>query len=1024
MCPERCCSASSGSRQEQGNQGMTDIPDPHTIPNPDALKRVQAKKSRKAAKKPADSEAASNEPGIDALLARCAINLTEQANRGILKRAYGRDDAIEAIWQLLRADSNKRPLILGKARSGKTSLAYEIARRIALGNCPDELKGIIVYETAPASLISALQFGEGWRENLNKLLQGLGETSGALLFLRDAHSATGFGKQGDSESDLADALVSALRAGKLRWLAEARADLWRTVNGAETSFAECFTPVILNEMTTDATRVILELVALDRAGDPAIEPQIAAIESILDIAGRFLLNQALPGKAIDLLDEALRYARRASAPTLEPEHVIASFAERTGLARLLLDDASPFEESAVHRYFADRVLGQEPAVAAVVQAVALLKARLNDPARPMGVFLFLGPTGVGKTELAKTLCAFLFGAEERLLRFNMADFAFYWQYEELFGDPDAEDLANRRGMLSRKLTGETFGVVLLDEFEKAHETIFQRFLQVFDEGILVNPAGEEINLRNMVLIMTSNFGAQFLQGESWGFAAREDLDAAERRIMRETESFFTPEFINRLDSVIFFKPLSLADMRQIAYRELQRLFEREGLVRRRIAVELDDAVVDLLLKHGYSLRFGARYLKRQIEKRISYPLARAILAGTPPNHSTVPTLLRLYTRGEHIEAGWVREDDEPATGEHEAAPEIAALLAALPVLEERLASLSSQNRLPELHERMDDLLAKMSGPAFWDNGRAAETHLVELGEISRRVDSYETLERQIDDLRTLVERIEGRFEGRLLPEASRLSQQIERALTFIELEAIFSTPEEWNDALIVVQTAPGEPREHHWADQLVGTYIAWAERRDLTCAVIDESLLENGEWRTTLVIEGRGAYGLLQSERGTHRFSEIVRTGDVRRKQISQVLVNILPVIEEPQVRLSAGELMIELRPIRERGRRLHKLRHEARAVYLPTGNTVLITCEGDAATTEARARMILRGLLHVERSTPSSALQADPPWGSVVRAYQLSQRSSVKDPRTGIAHPHPRAVFDGDIDRFVIGYLRKMIRE
>ncbi|NJO85273.1 MAG: ATP-dependent Clp protease ATP-binding subunit, partial [Blastochloris sp.] len=339
------------------------------------------------------------------------------------------------------------------------------------------LRGLTIYETSPSSLTSALQFGEGWRGNLNTLLQEVTESGDALLFLRDTHHAVGAGKQSDDESDLADALVNTLRSSKLRLVAEARADLWRVASGEDATFAECFAPVVLPELLIEATRPILEAVARDLSTTPPVETQPAAIETILDIAARFLLSQSLPGKAVDLLEDALRYVRRHNLPILSAGDVIASFVERSGFARLLLDDEASFNETTVHRYFADRVLGQEPANAAVVQAIALLKARLNDPSRPMGVFLFLGPTGVGKTELAKTLCAFLFGTEERLLRFNMADYAFYWQYEELFGDPDSDELANRRGLLSRRLAGETFGVVLLDEFEKAHEMIFQRFLQ-------------------------------------------------------------------------------------------------------------------------------------------------------------------------------------------------------------------------------------------------------------------------------------------------------------------------------------------------------------------------------------------------------------------------------------------------------------------------------------------------------------------------------------------------------------------
>jgi ATP-dependent Clp protease ATP-binding subunit ClpA/protein subunit release factor B len=1006
---------------------MTHVPHPddRLPPQPGKLPNaaVEGKKRKKRSNKATESD--SVEPTVELMLSRCAVNLSEMAQRGELRAAYGRDEEIEAVWQLLRMDSSRKSLLLGKARSGKTALAHEIARRIAVGDCPDALRGFTIYETSPASLTSALQFGEGWRGNLNKLIQGLAESGDALVFLRDTHNAVGAGKQGDDESDLADALVNPLRNSKLRWLAEARADLWRAASGEDVTFTECFTPVTLPELSIEATRPILEAVARDLATTPPVEPQPAAIETILDIAARFLLNQSLPGKAIDLLEDALRYVRRHNLPTLSAGDVVASFVERSGLARLLLDDDVPFDEAAVHKYFAERVLGQEPANAAVVQAIALLKARLNDPARPMGVFLFLGPTGVGKTELAKTLCAFLFGTEERLLRFNMADYAFYWQYEELFGDPDADELANRRGLLSRRLAGETFGVVLLDEFEKAHEMIFQRFLQVFDEGILVNPAGEEINLRNMVIIMTSNFGAQLLQGEPWGFAGREDIDAAERRILRETETFFTPEFINRLDSVIFFKPLSMADMRQIAYRELQKLFQREGLTRRNITIELDDSVVDLLLKHGYSSRYGARYLKRQIEKRISYPLARAILSSS---NDRVERVVRLYARGEHIEAGWAPEAEELTVDGLEAGdvkgprrlPSPTEIEATAHALDQRLETYLERVGVPVARARMDELLAEMSGPAFWDDGRTTEERLTELGEISRRLDRSQELTRIMNDLRVTLARIAERHERRLLPEAFRLSEQLERDLSFAELEGYFVEPKEWGDAYVVISTALGDKSATRWAAQLVDMYLGWARQHGLNGNVVDETPDDSDEWRMTLAIEGYGAYGLLQAERGTHRFAEIVRVGETRRKQVTQVRVEILPVVEENAIRIPTGDQAVDSRPLQSRGRRLRRLRSEARAVYLPNGATAVVTSDSDPATAEALAVSLLRGRLLLARANSGGGLEADAPWGAVARAYQLSRHSTVKDPRTGVAHRYPRAVFDGDLNRFIEGYLRK----
>ncbi|NJO85275.1 MAG: PCRF domain-containing protein [Blastochloris sp.] len=278
----------------------------------------------------------------------------------------------------------------------------------------------------------------------------------------------------------------------------------------------------------------------------------------------------------------------------------------------------------------------------------------------------------------------------------------------------------------------------------------------------------------------------------------------------------------------------------------------------------------------------------------------------------------------------------------------------------------------------------------------------------------------MSDLRTLLGRIAERHERRLLPEAVRLSEQLARELSFAELEGYFVGPEEWGDAYIVISTAPGDTSAARWAAQLVDMYVAWARRHGMTSSVVDETPDDSGEWRLTLMIEGHGAYGLLQAERGTHRFAEIVRAGDTRRKQVSQVRIEVLPLVEESTIRIPAGDQAIDARPMQSRGRRLRRLRSEARAVYLPSGAVATVTSDGDPARAEALAVSILKARLRLARASVGNGLEADPPWGSVARAYQLSRHSVIKDPRTGVAHQHPRAVFEGDLNRFIEGYLRK----
>jgi ATP-dependent Clp protease ATP-binding subunit ClpA/protein subunit release factor B len=953
---------------------------------------------------------------LQGLLARCAVDLRARAERDELRPAFLREAEISTALQLLTSTEHLHPIILGKPRSGKTALAHELVRRIVAGDGAETLRELPIYEITPSSLLSGLQFGEGWRNNVSTLFTKLADQGPVLLLIRDLHTAVGAGvKRGDDDDDdLAAALESSLRNENIKVIAEARPDRWQSIAADRESFADLFAPLHLPKLGADEVATILRSVAERVSLRTSIAIPDAAQATVLDVAGRFILNQAFPGKAIELLEDTILVAEREKAAELEHRHVVECFGARTGLAKLLLDENEPFDEAALRRSFGERVLGQDPAVAAMVQKLALLKARLHDPARPMGVYFYLGPTGVGKTELAKTLAATLFGSEDRFVRFNMADYSGEYDFAQLFGRSWGDSDAERRGKITMALINFPFAVLLLDEFEKAHRSIFNRFLQLFDEGLLVNAMGEEVNLRNTIIIMTSNFGASIVQGESWGFSAREGIDAVERRVLRETEEFFSPEFINRLDGVTFFKPLSQSDMRQIAARELRKLFEREGLVRRGVQVELDDAVLDVLLKHGYSIRYGARYLKRQIEKMVTYPLASALLARPRETGG----LLRLYVARDHIKAAWVMDEDEPmptaadeaGTGVPRTVEEAAALVQSLGG---RLAALTGALNLGQSRERQAELMEEMSGPAFWDDPNHAQSQLAELGEVARRVDRCDDLLRLHDEVEHLLERVRERRERRMFPELLRVAARLERDLRFAELEMRFRSPEDWGDAYMVLESGAEGQR---WVRQLASTYLTWAQAKNFEASVVEESAPDDSQARVTLQISGSGAYGLLRGEMGTHRIAET--GGEPRQKSVTQVLVSVLPVPGENAPRPPAVELDIGTTPVRAVGQFLRKLRSAGRAIHTPSGTAALVTTTTERAARELAVQLLHARLLWTRLDDPLDS--AADPWGSVVRAYHFAKRSYIKDPRTNVTSSNPRDVLNGGLDAFIEAGLRE----
>lgn len=964
---------------------------------------------------PSERKTMPDNEAIQNLLNRCAIDLRQRAERDELRPAFARTAEINAAFQMLASPEHLHPLILGKPRSGKTALIHELVRRIVTKDAPEGLHNIAIYEVSPASLLSGLQFGEGWRANISTLFNGLAETGPTLVFIRDLHAAVGAGvrRGDDDDDDLAAALESSLRDGRVKIIAEARPDRWQSIAADRESFADLFAPLTLPLLPQAEVTDILHQVADRMTAKNSMTITAESRATVLDVAGRFILNQAFPGKAIELLEESVLIAEREQASTLEHEHIIACFGARTGLAKLLLDEHETFDELALRRSFGDRVLGQEPAVIAMVEKLALLKARLHDPTRPMGVYLFLGPTGVGKTELAKTLAATLFGSEERFVRFNMADYSGEWDFQQLFGRTWGDNDTEKRGKITMALINLPFTVMLLDEFEKAHRSIFNRFLQLFDEGLLVNAMGEEINLRNTIIIMTSNFGASIVQGETWGFAAREGIDAVERRVLRATEEFFSPEFINRLDGVTFFKPLSQSDMRQIAARELRKLFEREGLARRGVQVELDDVVLDVLLKHGYSIRYGARYLKRQIEKMVTYPLASALL--TKPNQQG--GLLRLYVARDAIKAAWVQDDDPLPPPPEELGKNTATTLSEatdqIKQLGARLTALTDTIKLDQSRERQTELMAEMSGPSFWDDHEHAQQQLAELGDVARRVDRCTDLMRLYDNVEHVLERVREHRERRLFPELLRVTARFERELRFAELETLFQHEHDWSDAYLILES---EAKGLRWLRQVASMYLQWAQHKQFEASVIEESVSDDPQPRITLHISGNGVYGLLRGEHGTHRISEI--TGESRRKTVTQVLVTVLPVPNDDTLNLHPVETDIAASPVHGTGQFVRKLRWAARAIHTASGTAAFATLGSEKAARDL-ALNVLRARLVASRLNGHHH-NGDDIWGSVVRAYHFGKRSTIKDPRTNVTSTNPRDVLNGNLDPFIEACLRR----
>ena len=440
------------------------------------------------------------------------------------------------------------------------------------------------------------------------------------------------------------------------------------------SFMQHVEVVTVPEPGVEETRAIVAALAPRMERDHALRIEEAALSRAVDLPRRFLCQQAFPGKAIRLLQAAAKqeagaprsdqpaeprvasaaprvaHATRVAVPVVTAEAVTARFAEMTGLPLWLLSDDMPLTRKALRERFEARIIGQPDAVAAVVDVLTMIKAELHDPRRPLAVLLFVGPTGVGKTELANVLAEEVFGERERLLRFDMSEYQ------------NAYSAATLLEQLTERQRHHVFSVVLLDEFEKAAPSIADLFLQVFDAGRLTDASGSTVDLRNTILILTSNLGSQAAvkagTGAILGFAPSATVDVDVSRVAQRTayldavEAAFRPEFLNRLDQTVVFRALDRVTMRRIVARELAMALQREGAVRRALALKWDDEVVDFLVARGFTPAYGARPLQRAIAQHVLLPLASEI-AARPRLGATG---LRLQVRDEQIVVATERHD--------------------------------------------------------------------------------------------------------------------------------------------------------------------------------------------------------------------------------------------------------------------------------------------------------------------------------------------------------------------------------
>ena len=634
-----------------------------------------------------------NYPTLDKSTLQYGSDLTQKAREGKIDPVIGRKKEIDKIIQVLSRRTKNNPVLVGEPGVGKSAVVEGLAQAIVKNEVPDLLKNKIVFSLDLSSMVAGAKYRGDFEERLKNAINSIKNSGNVILFIDEIHQIVGAGATSDGNMDAANILKPMLARGELQTIGATTLEEYRKYIEKDAALERRFTPVQVDEPTVDDTVSILRGLRDKYEAHHKVVITDEAIIAAATLSHRYITDRFLPDKAIDLIDEAASRARlnslkspdevkeleeklkrltlqkdkaakgenysqaqklvdemneiqeqikklnsewngekQTTAPNIGSNEIADIVSSWTGVPVVKLTEQESEKLLHLEENLHERIIGQDEAVSAVSKAIRRARAGLNEPNKPIGSFIFVGPTGVGKTDLAKALAEVMFGDERLMIRMDMSEFMEKHSVSKLIGAPPGyigyDD--NNGGQLTERVRRKPYSVVLFDEVEKAHPDVFNILLQILDDGRLTDSKGRVINFKNTIIIMTSNVGAsQIKKMSNFGFTSGDDADAGydnmKDNINEALKEQFKPEFLNRLDDIIIFRKLTKEEAGKICYKIIDGLSAR--LKDRNITLSISDAAMDKLLDEGYNDMYGARPLKRVVQKRIEDRLSDEILAN-------------------------------------------------------------------------------------------------------------------------------------------------------------------------------------------------------------------------------------------------------------------------------------------------------------------------------------------------------------------------------------------------------------